>query len=79
MARGKSRSEAEQLADTVDRDRAAFIKQYFGVEWPDRHWFHLMINSALGEEAAVDAILNGMSRLDKRDAGSAPPPHRASP
>ncbi len=32
-----------QLAETVDRDRAAFIKQYFGIDWPARHFFHLMI------------------------------------
>ena len=33
---GKSEEEAIELAETVDRDRAAFIKQYFGVEWPSR-------------------------------------------
>ena len=65
QAGGKSESEAVHLAETVDRDRAAFIKQYFGVEWPDRHRFHLMINSMIGEEAAVDAILNSMSMLEK--------------
>ena len=58
------------LAETVDRDRAAFIKQYFGVEWPDRHRFHLMINSAIGEATAVEAILNGVSLLGKETTGS---------
>lgn len=33
----KSREEAIQLAGTVDRDRADFIKRYFGIEWPARH------------------------------------------
>ena len=68
-AGGKSRSEALQLAETVDRDRAAFIKQYFGVEWPDRHKFHLMVNSTVGEDAAVDLILNSISLLEKQMAG----------
>ncbi|HEV3482690.1 MAG TPA: cytidylate kinase-like family protein, partial [Candidatus Acidoferrales bacterium] len=54
---GKSEREAAQLAETVDLDRAAFIKQYFGVEWPERHRFHLMINSTIGTEAAVDLVL----------------------
>src|SRR5271167_1096450 len=36
---GKSEREAVHLVETVDRDRAAFIKQYFGVEWPDRQRF----------------------------------------
>lgn len=57
-ARGKSEQEAAELADTVDQERAAFIKQYFGVDWPDRHKFQLMVNSALGEAAAVDTILS---------------------
>lgn len=65
QARGKSEKEATQLAESVDRDRAAFIKQYFGVEWPDRHCFHLMINSGMGEQAAVETILNGIAMLEK--------------
>lgn len=66
QAEGKSDAEAVQLAETVDQDRAAFIKQYFGVEWPDRHRFHLMINSAIGEETVIETILNGISMFDKR-------------
>ena len=57
-ADGHAEDEAAQLAETVDRDRADFIKQYFGVEWPDRHRFHLMINSAVGDDLAVEMILN---------------------
>ena len=63
---GKSEREAVHLAETVDRDRADFIKQYFGVEWPDRHRFHLMINSAIGEEEAVETILDSVSRLQRQ-------------
>ncbi len=65
---GKSEEEAIELAETVDRDRAAFIKQYFGVEWPARHFFHLMINSTIGDEAVVQTILNGVAAFDKQPA-----------
>lgn len=34
LARGKS--EREELVESVDRERADFIKKYFKVEWPDR-------------------------------------------
>lgn len=74
-AQGKSEKEAMQLAATVDHDRAAFIKQYFGVEWPDRHRFHLMINSSIGEEHAVTTILNGIALLDHQKAAAAYPVH----
>jgi cytidylate kinase len=67
-AGGKSEPEAAELAETVDRDRADFIKRYFGVEWPDRHRFHLMINSAIGEEVAVETILNGVALFQKQSA-----------
>jgi cytidylate kinase len=65
-AAGKKKSEAAHLAETVDRERAAFIKQYFGVEWPDLHRFHLMINSTIGEEASIETILNGIAMLEKQ-------------
>jgi cytidylate kinase len=67
QAGGKSQSDAVHLAETVDRDRAAFIKQYFGVEWPDRQRFHLMINSSIGEETAVDTILDSVTRLGQQN------------
>jgi cytidylate kinase len=57
---GETRSGAIELLETVDRDRAAFIKQYFGREWPDRHLFQLMINSAIGDHAVVETILQGL-------------------
>ena len=68
QAGGKSEAEAAELADTVDRDRADYIRKYFGVEWPDRHRFHLMINSALGEDVAVETILSGVALSQKQTA-----------
>jgi cytidylate kinase len=68
---GNSEHEAVQLAESVDRDRADFIKQHFSVEWPDRHRFHLMINSNLGDEWAVDAILKGAASFQNRQISSA--------
>jgi len=78
MAEGKSEREAAQLAETVDRDRAAFIEQYFKVEWPDRHRFHLMVNSAIGETAAVDTILDAMELYKKQQSYAAAAPRAAS-
>jgi hypothetical protein len=36
LARGKSEKDAEELVDSVDRERADFIQKYFNTEWPDR-------------------------------------------
>jgi len=48
---------AQQVIDTADRERAAFIRQHFHIDWPERHVYHLMLNTATGEDAAVDTIL----------------------
>jgi cytidylate kinase len=62
---GKSEEEAIHLAGTVDQDRAAFIKQYFGIEWPARQFFQLMINSTIGDAAAVQIVLDALSAIQK--------------
>jgi cytidylate kinase len=62
---GKSQEEATQLVQTVDRDRAEFIRQNFGIQFPSRHFFHLMINSTIGEPAAVQTVLDALSAMQK--------------
>jgi cytidylate kinase len=64
LGRGKSESEAEQLVDTVDRERADFILRYFGVQWPDRAIYHSMINTTIGDQAVVHMILDFMKTLE---------------
>jgi len=66
LTRGKGQKEAEQLVDTVDRERADFIQQYFHVEWPDRAIYNVMINTAIGDEAVIRMILEFMKTLDAR-------------
>jgi cytidylate kinase len=66
--RGKTETEAIDLAETVDRDRAEYIKKYFDVDWPDRDFFDLMINSALGDEIAVDMIVQAVSLRERQPA-----------
>jgi cytidylate kinase len=64
LARGKTEREAEELADTVDRERADFIQKYFQVEWPQRAVYHEMLNTAIGDEAVVQMILQSKKTYD---------------
>lgn len=66
LARGKNQNEAEQLVDTVDRERADFIQKFFHVEWPDRTLYHTMINTAIGDQEVLHMILDFMKSLDAR-------------
>lgn len=62
VSEGNTQAKAEALVDTVDRERAAFIKRYFNAEWPNRPVYHAMINTAMGEDAVVEAILNFLAQ-----------------
>lgn len=70
-ATGKSEKDALELVETVDRDRAHFISKYFNVDWPGRHRFHLMVNSGMGNEVAVDLILDALAHYEKERIVSA--------
>jgi cytidylate kinase len=65
---GKSEKEAIELAQTVDLDRAAFIKRYFKLDWPERHRFHLMVNSSLGDEVVVETMLGAIAEFEKQQS-----------
>jgi len=66
IARGKSENEAQELVDSVDRERSDFIQKYFKVEWPDRAIYHTMLNTAIGDEVVVRMILDFMNAVDAR-------------
>jgi cytidylate kinase len=60
-------NQAEHLVDSVDEGRAAFIKHYFGKNWPNRHLYHLMVNTVIGIDATVDLLLRTMAAADGND------------
>ena len=64
LAVGHSETEAEELLNTVDRDRITFIKHYFKADWPTRALYHLMINTAIGDEQVISLIMNTMHSLE---------------
>jgi cytidylate kinase len=64
----KNDAEAINLVDTVDQERAEFIKHYFKVQWPSRHLYHAMLNTDAGEDETVNTILNLMDTANKKAA-----------
>jgi len=62
---GKSQAEAIELVENVDSDRTVFIKEHFGIDWPARQFFHLMVNSTIGEDMVVDIVLGGLAAAKK--------------
>jgi cytidylate kinase len=62
---GKSLREAEELIETIDRDRIEFIKHYFGADWPTRSLYHLMINTVVGDDSVISTVLHEMRTLEQ--------------
>ena len=63
-AAGKSQDEAEELVQSVDRERIAYVKHYFNADWPTRSLYHLMLNTAVGDDHVINAVLNTMHALE---------------
>ena len=62
--------EAAGLVEAIDQERATFVKKYFGKEWPNRHLYHMMINSAVGDEVVIRTILDEIETLNHAEGKS---------
>ena len=58
--------DAAEMVDTIDRERAAFVRKYFNAEWPCRRLYHLMLNSDHGVEHVANVILSTMESLETK-------------
>ena len=46
--------------------RIAFVKHYFDADWPTRSLYHVMINTAVGNESVIETILHTMHLVEGR-------------
>jgi cytidylate kinase len=63
---GKAEVEKKLVAE--DETRAAYVRVHFGEDWQNRHLYHLMISSSLGEKEAVSIILAALHVTQARPA-----------
>jgi cytidylate kinase len=66
LREGSSQEEAEELVESVDHERIAFVKHYFNADWPTRALYHIMINTVIGDERVIATILDTMHRLEEK-------------
>jgi cytidylate kinase len=64
LADGQSKESAEAAIETVDNERRGFVKRYFNKDWPCRPLYHLMINTAMGDDLVIETILQTMHQLE---------------
>jgi cytidylate kinase len=53
---GTPERDAIEQVDTTDRDRAAFVKKYLKLNWPDHHLYHAMFNTEMGESYVAEIL-----------------------
>lgn len=66
VAEGFSEEDAIDRVDSVDRERIAYVKHYFNADWPTRSLYHVMLNTAVGNEPVIQTILETMHLVEGR-------------
>jgi len=51
ICNGTPERDAIEQIDTIDRDRAAFVKKYLRLNWPGRHLFNAMFSTEMGDSS----------------------------
>jgi len=60
-------AEAINLVDAMDEDRRKFVKHYFGHDWPNRQLFQAMLNTDVGHDSTVEAILHLVNAANPKE------------
>jgi hypothetical protein len=55
------KTDPEELIRSMDRQRADYIRTYFGCNWMDPHLYHLLICSGLGEDLVESTIIEALA------------------
>jgi cytidylate kinase len=64
ISRGETQDKAIELIDTTDKARAAFVRQYLGLKWPEPHLYHAMFNTEMGEYPAATMLVECVQRFE---------------
>jgi hypothetical protein len=67
ISSGESQDRAIELIDTTDKARAAFVRQYLGLQWLDPHLYHAMFNTEMGKACTATILVECVQQFE-RDA-----------
>lgn len=57
IARGATQDKAIEQVDTTDKARAAFVRQYLGLTWPEPRLYQAMLNTEMGESCTATMLV----------------------
>ncbi len=65
ISRGESQDRAIKLIDTTDEARAAFVRQYLGLKWPEYPLYHAMFNTEMGESCTATMLIECLHQFER--------------
>jgi cytidylate kinase len=61
---GETEDKAIEQVDTTDKARAAFVRDYLGLKWPEPHLYHAMFNTEMGESCTAAMLLQCVKQFE---------------
>ena len=65
ISRGETQDKAIELVDTTDKARAAFVRQYLGLQWQEPHLYHAMFNTEMGESCTATLLVECVQQFGR--------------
>jgi cytidylate kinase len=66
IAAGIPQEKAITDVDTIDRDRAAFIKRYFKLNWPEIHLYDVMLSTERGDSFVAEMLARCVQQIARQ-------------
>jgi cytidylate kinase len=60
---GMPQDKAITDVDTIDNDRAAFVKRYLKLNWPEMHMFDAMLNTERGDAFVAETLAHCVQQV----------------
>lgn len=57
ISAGAPQNQAIEQIDNTDQARAEFVRQYLGLKWPERHLYHAMFNTEMGDSSTAKMLV----------------------
>jgi hypothetical protein len=63
---GTPQDKAITEVDTIDGDRAAFVKRYLKLNWPEIHLYDAMFNTETGDSLVAEMLAHCVQQVAGR-------------
>ena len=65
ISAGAPQDQAIEQIDTTDEARAAFVRQYLGLKWPERNLYHAMFNTEMGDSYTARMLVECVQQFGR--------------